>query len=65
MQILGVANSYASAPVNAPTSLSAVPSTTSVAISFTAPTTSRVLTEVSGACESRGSLRVAQTSSGI
>jgi len=38
MQILGVANSYASAPVNAPTSLSAVPSTTSVAISFTAPT---------------------------
>lgn len=38
MQILGVANSYASAPVNAPTSLSAVPSTTSAAISFTAPT---------------------------
>ena len=38
MQILGVANSYASAPVNAPTSLSAVPSLTSVAISFTAPT---------------------------
>jgi mucin-19 len=38
MQILGIANSYASAPVNAPTSLSAVPSTTSVAISFTAPT---------------------------
>jgi hypothetical protein len=38
MQILGIANSYASAPVNAPTSLSAVASTTSVAISFTAPT---------------------------
>jgi hypothetical protein len=38
MQILGVANSYASAPVNAPTSLSAVPASTSVAISFTAPT---------------------------
>ena len=38
MHILGVANSYASAPVNAPTSLSGVPSTTSVAISFTAPT---------------------------
>ena len=38
MQIIGIANSYASAPVNAPTSLSAVPSTTSVAISFTAPT---------------------------
>lgn len=38
MQILGIANSYASAPVNEPTSLSAVQSTTSVAISFTAPT---------------------------
>ena len=38
MQILGIANSYASAPVNAPTSLSAVAAETSVAISFTAPT---------------------------
>jgi hypothetical protein len=38
MQILGIANSYASAPVNAPTSLSNVPSTTSVAISYTPPT---------------------------
>lgn len=38
MQIFAVPNSYASAPVNAPTSLSNVPSTTSVAISFTAPT---------------------------
>lgn len=38
MQILGIANSYASAPVNAPTSLSAVEAETSVAISFTAPT---------------------------
>lgn len=31
-------NSYASAPVNAPTSLSAIPTNTDVAISFTAPT---------------------------
>jgi hypothetical protein len=38
MQILGIPNSYASAPVNAPTSLSNVPAITSVAISFTAPT---------------------------
>ena len=38
MQILGIANSYASAPVNAPTSLSAIPTNTTVAISFTAPT---------------------------
>ena len=38
MQILGIANSYASAPVNAPTSLSAIPTNTNVAISFTAPT---------------------------
>jgi hypothetical protein len=38
MQIIGIANSYASAPVNAPTSLSTVPTPTSVAISFTAPT---------------------------
>ena len=38
MQILGIANSYASEPVNAPTSLSAIPTDTNVAISFTAPT---------------------------
>ena len=38
MQILGIANSYASEPVNAPTSLSAIPTNTNVAISFTAPT---------------------------
>jgi hypothetical protein len=38
MQILAIGGPYASAPVNAPTSLSNVPSTTSVAISFTAPT---------------------------
>lgn len=38
MQILGIANSYASAPVNAPTSLSATPTNTDVSISFTAPT---------------------------
>jgi hypothetical protein len=38
MQILGIANFYPSAPVDAPTSLSNVPSITSVAISFTAPT---------------------------
>jgi hypothetical protein len=38
MQILGVANSYASAPVDAPTSLSATPVNTSVSIAFTAPT---------------------------
>ena len=38
MQIFAVPNSYASAPVNAPTSLSNVPAVTSVAISFTAPT---------------------------
>jgi hypothetical protein len=38
MQIIGIANSYASAPVNAPTSLSTVATPTSVAISFTAPT---------------------------
>jgi hypothetical protein len=37
MQILGIANSYASAPVNAPTSLSAIPTDTNVAISFTPP----------------------------
>jgi hypothetical protein len=38
MQILGVANSYASAPVNAPTSLSASSITiTSAVISFTPP----------------------------
>jgi hypothetical protein len=38
MQILGVANSYASAPVNAPTSLSATVTTTTATVSFTAPT---------------------------
>ena len=38
MQILAIGGPYPSAPVNAPTSLSNVPSTTSVAISFTAPT---------------------------
>jgi hypothetical protein len=38
MQIIGIANSYASAPVNAPTSLSAIPTNTNVAISFTPPT---------------------------
>jgi hypothetical protein len=38
MQILAIGGPYASAPVNAPTSLTNVPSTTSVAISFTAPT---------------------------
>jgi hypothetical protein len=38
MQIIGIANSYASAPVDAPTSLSGTPSTTSVSIAFTAPT---------------------------
>ena len=39
MQIIGIANSYASAPVNAPTSLSASSTTTSqTVISFTAPT---------------------------
>lgn len=38
MQIIGIANSYASAPVTAPTSLSGTPSTTSVSIAFIAPT---------------------------
>jgi len=38
MQILSTSGSFATAPVTAPTSLSSVPSTTSVAISFTAPT---------------------------
>jgi hypothetical protein len=38
MQILGIPNFYPSAPTTAPTSLSNVPSRTSVAISFTAPT---------------------------
>ncbi len=38
MQILAIGGPYPSAPVNAPTSLSNVPSRTSVAISFTAPT---------------------------
>jgi hypothetical protein len=38
MQILGISNFYPTAPVNAPTSLSAIPTNTNVAISFTAPT---------------------------
>jgi hypothetical protein len=38
MQILAIGGPYASAPVNAPTSLSGTPSTTSVSIAFTAPT---------------------------
>jgi len=38
MQILAIGGPYPTAPVNAPTSLSNVPSRTSVAISFTAPT---------------------------
>jgi len=38
MQILSIGGPYASAPVNAPTSLSAIPTNVDVAISFTAPT---------------------------
>jgi hypothetical protein len=38
MQILGIANSYASAPVTAPTGLSATVTTTTATVSFTAPT---------------------------
>lgn len=38
MQILGISNFYPTAPINAPTSLSAIPTNTNVAISFTAPT---------------------------
>jgi hypothetical protein len=38
MQILGISNFYPTAPTTAPTSLSAIPTNTNVAISFTAPT---------------------------
>ena len=38
MQILSIGGPYSTAPVNAPTSLSAVPATTTATISFTAPT---------------------------
>lgn len=38
MQFLAIGGPYATAPVNAPTSLSNIPSRTTVAISFTAPT---------------------------
>ena len=38
MQILAIGGPYPTAPVNAPTSLSAIPTNTNVAISFTAPT---------------------------